>query len=219
MHMKPEGLNSLEQEVIISEGVVRLNGIFALPEKARGMIIFAHGSGSGRFSSRNLFVARQLQNAQFGTLLMDLLSETESMNRDNIFDIGLLADRLTLAKRWILNQPEAAHLKIGYFGASTGAGAALVAAAIDPSHLFAIVSRGGRPDLANQFLAEVLSPTLLIVGGDDDFVIDLNLKALQHLACTKELKIIPGATHLFEEPGKLEAVARFAKEWFTKYIS
>lgn len=210
-------LNELEQEVIVTNDMLRLNGILALPKNAKGIIIFAHGSGSGRFSTRNNFVARELQKAQFGTLLMDLLSETEAANRERVFDIALLAERLQLAKDWISEQPETKNLKVGYFGASTGAGAALMAAANNSNKIFAIVSRGGRPDLADDAIANVSVPTLLIVGGNDDIVIELNAKAFSKLKCERELKIVPGATHLFEEPGTLEEVARLAKEWFLKF--
>ena len=209
--------NELEREVIITNDMLRLNGILALPENAKGMIIFAHGSGSGRFSSRNNFVARELQKAQFGTLLMDLLSETESMNRERVFDIDLLAERLQFAKDWVIEQPETKDLKIGYFGASTGAGAALVSAAEDPTQIFAVVSRGGRPDSADAAIVNVTAPTLLIVGGNDDIVIELNAKAFSKLKCERELKLVPGATHLFEEPGTLEQVADLASDWFLKY--
>lgn len=213
-------LNELEQEVIITndENTIQLNGIMACPNQTEGIIIFAHGSGSGRFSPRNNFVAHKLQEAHLGTLLMDLLSEEEATNRANVFDIMLLADRLRLAKSWLQQKPEWRSKKIGYFGASTGAGAALVAAAIEPENVFAIVSRGGRPDLAGEFLKTVQAPTLLLVGGDDDIVIDLNQEAFDKLPAEKDLKIIPGATHLFEEPGTLEQVADLAIMWFAKYL-
>lgn len=210
-------LNELEHEVIVTDDVVRLSGILAVPKNAKGIIMFAHGSGSGRFSPRNNFVARVLQKAKFATLLTDLLSETEALNRENVFDIELLADRLKLAKTWLAHQSELKNLKFGYFGASTGGGAALVAAVKDPDNIFAVVSRGGRPDLAGDALLKVSVPTLLIVGGNDDIVIDLNTDALDKLTCIKEMKIVPGATHLFEEPGTLEEVADLAKDWFLKY--
>lgn len=210
-------LNNIEKEVTMIVDGLQLKAILAIPEFAKTMIVFAHGSGSSRFSTRNNYVARVLQSHNHATLLMDLLSEDEAEDRRQVFDIDLLAKRLNLAKLWLMKNSETKSLKIGYFGASTGAGAALVAAAKDPSDLFAVVSRGGRPDLAETFLEEVKVPTLLIVGGNDDVVIDLNRKALAVLECTKELKIIPGATHLFEEPGKLEKAAQFAVEWFNRY--
>jgi len=212
-------LNELEQEVVITVNDLELNGILALPAHPKGLILFAHGSGSGRFSPRNNFVARELQKAQFGTLLMDLLSEKEENidNRKNVFDIDLLSNRLNLAKNWLMDYFKINKLKIGFFGASTGAGAAIEAAAKDPNYVFAIVSRGGRPDLAYGSLARVSVPTLLIVGGADGIVIDINQEALDKMKCKKELVIIPRATHLFEEAGALEKVAELAVDWFTKY--
>lgn len=210
-------LNRFEKEVVITDpdDEIALNGIVAMPTGAKAVIIFAHGSGSGRFSPRNNFVARVLQEAHLGTLLMDLLSEEESLDRSNVFNIALLAERLTMAKHWLTTMQEVQNdYKIGYFGASTGAGAALVAAAEDPGNIFAIVSRGGRPDLAHEHLENVQAPTLLIVGGNDEVVIDLNGEALSQLNCKKEIKIVPGATHLFEEPGTLEQVANLARDWF-----
>jgi len=211
-------LNDFEREVIIGDAKTELNGILALPEKAKGMIIFAHGSGSGRLSPRNNYVARVLQNDQFATLLMDLLSEEESLDRSNVFDIKLLAKRLSLAKKWLATLPETRLTPIGYFGASTGAAAALIAAAKASKNVFAVVSRGGRPDLAGPFLHKVKAPTLLIVGGNDEPVIELNKEAYQKLESPKEIKIVPGATHLFEEPGKLEQVALLASDWFSRHI-
>lgn len=211
-------LNGYEREVRVGDTHIQLNGILGLPPDPIGVVVFAHGSGSGRFSPRNNYVARVLQQAQLGTLLIDLLSDEEALDRGNIFDIGLLAERLRLAKTWLAKQPECKTLKLGYFGASTGAGAALVAAAEDPENLFAVVSRGGRPDLAGEFLENVKAPTLLLVGGHDGIVITLNQDALSKLQCTKELKIIPRATHLFEEPGTLEQVAELATAWFVQYL-
>jgi putative phosphoribosyl transferase len=212
--------NKIEHEVIIGLEQVQLKAILAIPLKAKAMIVFAHGSGSGRLSPRNKFVSRVLQHASLGTLLLDLLTEQEEIDRRNVFDIQLLAERLVAVKNWIVKQgvsPEIKKLPIGYFGASTGAGAALVAAAKNPQNVFAIVSRGGRPDLAETHLSEVKAPTLLLVGGNDEGVIDLNKKALDALNCIKEMRIIPGATHLFEEPGTLEEVAYAASDWFIQY--
>jgi len=211
-------LNDYEQEVRVGDKDVQLNGILGLPPNPLGVIVFAHGSGSGRFSPRNNYVARVLQQASLGTLLIDLLSETEASDRGNVFDIALLAERCRTAKTWLATQPKCRTLPVGYFGASTGAGAALVAAAEDPENIFAVVSRGGRPDLAGESLDSVKAPTLLLVGGHDGVVITLNENAFNKLHCTKELKIIPRATHLFEEPGTLEQVAELASAWFSKQI-
>jgi putative phosphoribosyl transferase len=190
-----------------------------LPREAKGVVLFAHGSGSGRLSPRNRFVAQTLQKRGLATLLLDLLEEREADDRRKVFDIDLLADRLLGTTAWLRQQPATADLPIGYFGASTGAGAALQAAARMPKAVAAVVSRGGRPDLAAPFLARVTAPTLLIVGGDDGPVIGMNQEALAQLTCTKELIIVPGATHLFEEPGTLEQVADRAGEWFERYLS
>jgi putative phosphoribosyl transferase len=183
------------------------------------MVVFAHGSGSGRFSPRNQFVAKSLRQAGLGTLLLDLLEEAESEDREKVFDIELLAGRLQNAASWLRQQPETRGLAVGYFGASTGAGAALVAAARQPDNIAAVVSRGGRPDLAADCLPAVKAATLLIVGGDDDVVVQLNEQALRRLSCPKKLVIIPGATHLFPEPGALEEVARLAGEWFGQHFA
>lgn len=177
-------------------------------------MVFAHGSGSGRFSPRNRQVAEALQGHGTGTLLLDLLRPDEEGDRAKVFDIELLSERLTVATRWVREQPELAALPVGYFGASTGAGAALMAAATIPGEVAAVVSRGGRPDLAGARLAEVRAPTLMIVGGRDEVVLELNREALAKLPGEAELVVIPGATHLFEEPGALEEVARLAAEWF-----
>lgn len=211
-------LNQLEKEVILKSENIELNAIMAIPQNCKGMVVFVHGSGSGRYSSRNNYVARVLQEAQLGTLLLDLLTEEEAQDRRNVFDIALLSDRVLIAKNWLETHAETKKYQIGYFGASTGAGAALVAAAREPKNIAAIVSRGGRPDLAEELLTEITCPILLIVGGDDTIVIDLNLKAFHQLNSTKEMKIIPGATHLFEEPGTLEQVAQLATHWFTEYL-
>ncbi len=206
------------ENVRIPINLVYLDGILNLPKGASGVVIFAHGSGSSRFSPRNNFVAHILRDAKLGTLLFDLLTEEEDSVYDTRFDINLLAQRLAVATDWLLNQPETRSTKIGYFGASTGAAAALQAAAEMGSAVSAIVSRGGRPDLAMRYLPKVKSPTLLIVGGHDEDVIELNRFAYNEIHCEKYLAIISGATHLFEEPGKLEEVAILAKEWFLKYL-
>ncbi len=207
------------REVAIPCGLRSLDGTLHVPPGAVGVVSFAHGSGSGRFSPRNQFVARVLQEAGLATLLLDLLEEDEAEDRGKVFDIELLAGRLQSAADWLGQEPETAGLRLGYFGASTGAGAALVAAGRTPASVGAVVSRGGRPDLAQAYLPAVWAPTLLIVGGNDDVVIDLNAKALRRLRCPKELVVVPGATHLFEEPGTLEEVARLAKRWFLHHLA
>ena len=207
----------LRNEVVIPSDSVRLEGELVIPEGAAGIVLFAHGSGSSRLSPRNRQVAEAIQDAGIGTLLFDLLTEEEAADRENVFDIDFLAHRLGDATRWLRARPEARGFALGYFGASTGAAAALIAAAQDPA-ICAVVSRGGRPDLALRHLAEVKSPTLLIVGGDDYGVIELNEKAYRLLHCERSLKIVPGATHLFEEPGTLEQVAKLASDWFLRHI-
>ncbi len=208
-----------EHSVRITRGALVLEGILGLPSGPRGVIVFAHGSGSGRLSPRNNFVARQLQRDGLATLLLDLLTEEEADDRRKVFDIDLLADRLLLAKGWLEAEPRTNNLSIGYFGASTGAGAALQAAARAPSNIKAVVSRGGRPDLAESYLPSVRAPTLLIVGGCDEPVIEMNQSAYDLLTCEKKLVIVPSATHLFEEPGTLEQVAEQASRWFVRYLS
>jgi putative phosphoribosyl transferase len=199
-----------------------LEGELLVPLGATGVVLFAHGSGSSRHSSRNQFVARTIREAGIGTLLFDLLTREEEAvdvsTRHLRFDIGLLADRLVDATIWLKRKPDTSHLRVGYFGASTGGGAALVAAAELGEEIGAIVSRGGRPDLAGDALPKVKSPTLLIVGGLDEPVIRMNEAAFRQLRCEKELRIVPGATHLFEEPGKLEEVARHAADWFQRHL-
>ena len=202
----------------IKEGKIALDGVFGFPADPRGVVVFAHGSGSGRLSPRNNFVARHLQQGGLATLLLDLLSEEEADDRRKVFDIDLLADRLLMAKHWVETEERTRELPIGYFGASTGAGAALQAAAREPSNVKAIVSRGGRPDLAELYLPSVSAPTLLIVGGHDEPVIEMNQTAYDLLTCEKKLIIIPGATHLFEEPGTLEQVAELSGKWFGRYL-
>jgi len=197
---------------------VGLEGLLGLPTSARGIVLFAHGSGSGRFSPRNNFVAEALRQAGLATLLFDLLTDEEARDRRNVFDIALLAERLSMAAAWARDDTETATLALGYFGASTGAAAALVAAAADRGRVAAIVSRGGRPDLAGSRLGSVKAPTLLIVGGDDIQVLALNRAALAELRCDKKLVVVPGATHLFEEPGTLEAVVEHAPGWFLAHL-
>ena len=211
-----------ERLVRIEAGQVTLEGNLSLPEEARGIVLFAHGSGSSRHSPRNRYVAQVLNEAKLATLLVDLLTPDEEavdLRTAHLrFDIGLLAGRLVGATDWLTQYPDTRDLRIGYFGASTGAAAALVAAAQRPDAVGAVVSRGGRPDLAGPALTRVRAPTLLIVGGNDFEVIELNRRALALLRCEKRLEIVPGATHLFEEPGALEEVARLAREWFERYL-
>lgn len=205
-------------QVSITGDGISLDGILGLPEQPRGVIAFAHGSGSGRFSPRNQFVARRLEEGGLATLLLDLLAPDEADDRRKVFDIDLLADRLLLAQSWLQTHARTKQLRAGYFGASTGAGAALQAAARQPETVGAVVSRGGRPDLAGPYLSRVTAPTLLLVGGEDGPVIGMNEEALAKLTCPKQLMIIPGATHLFEEPGTLEQVAQAALRWFQRYL-
>jgi putative phosphoribosyl transferase len=212
-----------EATVQVTAGQVTLEGNLSIPDLARGVVLFAHGSGSGRHSPRNRFVAQQLAASGLATLLIDLLTEAEereeTYTRHLRFDIGLLAGRLVGATDWLAGDPRTADLAVGYFGASTGGGAALVAAARRPRRVAAVVSRGGRPDLAGDALPQVVAPTLLIVGGDDEPVIGMNEWALARLGTpAKRLEIVPGASHLFEEPGALEEVARLAADWFTRYL-
>ena len=205
-------------EVQIPAGRAVLSGNLTIPENAMALVLFAHGSGSSRHSPRNQFVARTLNRAGLGTLLFDLLTpEEEALDihtREHRFNIGLLAERLVHATKWARQQEETRDLHIGYFGSSTGGAAALVAAAELPQDVGAVVSRGGRPDLAGDALPKVQAPTLLIVGGNDDIVIELNEMARDQMRCEVKLEIIPGATHLFEEPGALEQVAKLASDWF-----
>jgi putative phosphoribosyl transferase len=227
-HMNTQNiLQSLKDDVFKAEakipaGNVVLAGELTLPKAAKSIVLFVHGSGSSRHSSRNLYVASVLNNAGIGTLLFDLLTDDEEgvdqYTRHLRFDIGLLAQRLIHATHWVQANPHARGLKIGYFGASTGAAAALVAAAALGNQISAIISRGGRPDLAGDILPQVKSPTLLIVGGFDETVIELNRQAFELLQCEKTLKIIPAASHLFEETGKLEEVAMIASDWFVQKL-
>jgi putative phosphoribosyl transferase len=212
-----------ERSVRIPAGRDVLDGDLVIPDGAQGIVVFAHGSGSGRHSSRNRFVAGELQRGTLGTLLMDLLTpaeeRTDVVTAEYRFDIPLLGRRLVAAVDWLAHEASTAPLAVGLFGASTGAAAALIAAAERPDRVGAVVSRGGRPDLAGDALPRVAAPTRLIVGGDDEPVIELNEEAFARLTCVKRLDIVPGATHLFEEPGTLEEVARLAREWFTTCLT
>lgn len=198
------------------------SGNLDIPKDANALVLFAHGSGSSRHSPRNQFVARTLNEAGLATLLFDLLTPEEEaidmQTREHRFDIHLLAERLVHATKWAKQQEQTSNLRIGYFGSSTGGAAALVAAAENPRDVGAVVSRGGRPDLAGEALPKVQTPTLLVVGGDDDIVIELNEQARERMRCEVKLEIIPGATHLFEEPGALEQVAKLASDWFVKHM-
>ena len=213
------GINTAHAVNIAPDG---LHGDLVVPERATGIILFAHGSGSSRHSPRNRYVASVFQQGGLATLLLDLLTAAEEqadLDSGHLrFDIGLLAERVLEATDWLVREPATRGLQIGYFGASTGAGAALVAAAERPSLVRAVVSRGGRPDLAGSALGRVQAPTLLIVGGDDCQVIKLNRQALAELRCEKEISIVPGATHLFEEQETLEQVAKLARNWFERYL-
>lgn len=199
-------------------GPHRLKGFLGIPPTPVGLVIFAHGSGSGRFSPRNNHVALALRRAGLATLLLDLLTPKEERDRRNVFDMDLLASRLTEAAEWAAGQADLQSLPIGYFGASTGGGAALIAAAQDEARIKAVVSRGGRPDMAGPLLPLVDAPTLLIVGSLDGPVIELNVAAFERLTCEKELVIVPGAGHLFEEPGTLDQVVRHATGWFVDHF-
>lgn len=214
--MSPQGTDEPVPVTIEPGG---LQGLLGVPEAARGLVIFAHGSGSGRLSPRNNHVARGLRDAGLATLLLDLLTPAEEANRANVFDIPLLASRLAGAAAWARQQAQLQALPIGYFGASTGGGAALLAASSDDPPVAAVVSRGGRPDLAGAAaLAGVRAPTLLVVGSRDEPVIDLNREAMSHMRAEVELVIVPGATHLFEEPGTLDQVIGHAAGWFVRHF-
>jgi dienelactone hydrolase len=210
----------LDRDVEVAAGAVRLGGHLTLPRDAPGVVVFAHGSGSSRHSPRNRYVAAMLQRAGLGTLLFDLLTDDEERDRANVFDIVLLARRLGEATAWLRAVPEVGGLAVGYFGASTGAAAALWAAAEPGAQIAAVVSRGGRPDLAASRLPLVTAPTLLVVGGEDHMVLDLNRQAQRLLArCESRLVVVPGATHLFDEPGTLEAAAEAARDWFGQHLA
>lgn len=209
----------MEQSVTITIDALTLEGTLGLPQQAKGVVLFAHGSGSSRLSPRNTYVAGVLQQAGIGTLLFDLLTKEEDQSYQRRFDIELLTRRLVGATRWLMERQELKGAAFGYFGASTGAAAALQGASLLGAVIKAVVSRGGRPDLAIPYLDKVVSPTLLIVGERDGQVLQLNKQALAHLATEKELSVVPGATHLFEEPGTLEQAATLAKNWFIRYLS
>ena len=208
-----------DEEVWVAAGPVSVAGHLTIPERPTGIVVFAHGSGSSRHSRRNRYVAEVLNNAGLATLLFDLLTPDEERNRTNVFDIGLLARRLVDVTHWVAGQPDTAALPVGYFGASTGAGAALAAAAHPGVKVAAVVSRGGRPDLAGASLREVHAPTLLIVGGRDEVVLGLNRQAQAAIPGVCELAVVPGATHLFEEPGTLEQAAMLARDWFVDHLN
>ena len=222
MTLSTHTADATEQSVVIDAGGIALDGDLAVPSDARGLVMFAHGSGSSRHSSRNRHVAGELRRGNLATLLLDLLTPDEEQvdrhTRHIRFDIGLLAARLIGAMRWLDDNDDTRGLAVGLFGASTGAGAALVAAARRPDRVDAVVSRGGRPDLAAEELPHARAPTLLIVGGRDTVVIEMNEQAMRRMKAPVRLEIIPGATHLFEEPGTLEQVARLAREWFVRYL-
>jgi putative phosphoribosyl transferase len=210
------------ETVRIDLGPVAVDGDLHVPERAAGLVVFAHGSGSSRFSRRNRAVAKVLEHAGFGTLLLDLLTREEEAvderTREYRFDIDMLGRRVIGATDWIHARPDVHQLKVAFFGASTGAAAALIAAAARPAITGAVISRGGRPDLADEALPAVQAPTLLIVGGDDEPVIELNRDAMRRMMAPVDLQIVPGATHLFEEPGALEQVARLATEWCRRHL-
>ena len=221
--MSATGAGASERAVRVAVGAATLEGNLTLPDRARGVVLFAHGSGSSRFSPRNRYVAGVLVQGGLGTLLMDLLTpqeeERDQRTRQHRFDIGLLAGRLVGALDWLAQAEDTADLRVGLFGASTGAAAALIAAAQQPAAVGAVVSRGGRPDLAGDALPHVQAPTLLIVGGADTPVIALNETARAQMRAETRLTILPGATHLFEEPGALEEVAHLARDWFQQHLA
>lgn len=208
-----------DDEIVVQAAGASVAGRLTVPRQPRAIVVFAHGSGSSRHSPRNRYVARVLQSAGLATLLFDLLTDAEERDRSNVFDIGLLAARLVDVTIWLRSARDAAGLQVGYFGASTGAGAALRAAADPGVDVFAVVSRGGRPDLAGEFLALVDAPTLLIVGSRDDVVLDLNRQAAAAMTAECRVAVVDGATHLFEEPGTLEQVAALAREWFLDHLT
>lgn len=209
---------TINEQVEIPIGQVNLTGDLVVPEQPKGLVIFSHGSGSSRLSTRNRFVAEHLQQSRFATLLFDLLTPQEDQNRENRFDITLLTQRLITVTNWVQHDSRIESFNIGYFGASTGAASALGAAAALGDMVKAVVSRGGRPDLADTVLPDVLAPTLLIVGGLDEPVLSMNSEAHDRLQCIKDMEIVPDATHLFEEPGALEMAAQLATDWFRKYL-
>jgi len=211
-----------KEVVVIPVGSATIEGNLAIPLASKGIVLFAHGSGSGRFSRRNQYVAKEFNEAGIGTLLIDLLTKEEEVidvaTSEFRFDIGMLAQRLEMATDWLKQNPSTKRLALGYYGASTGAAAALIAATKYPNDVKTVVSRGGRPDLAMQYLQKVKVPTLFIVGGKDIVVLDLNKKAMEQIPAEKKLEIILGASHLFEEPGKLEEVAKLSVGWFIAHL-
>jgi putative phosphoribosyl transferase len=211
-------LDGFHDNIAVEIGSMGLPALLGMREASQGLVIFAHGSGSGRFSPRNNHVAQRLRAVGFSTLLLDLLTEEEEQDRRNVFDVGLLAQRLALANEWAGDDARTRDLPVGYFGASTGAAAALIAAALPDSRIRAVVSRGGRPDLAGASLASVQAPTLLIVGSLDEGVIELNRAALDQLNVPKELVLVAGAGHLFEEPGALDEVVAHSSRWFMSHL-
>ena len=217
-----KSIRERKNTVKISSGVATINGNLEIPDASSSIVVFAHGSGSSRFSPRNTYVAELMNMQGISTLLIDLLTAEEEGVDEYTgryrFDVNMLSERLIDSTRWLKENPYTSKLSIGYFGASTGAAAALIAAAKQPNEIEAVVSRGGRPDLAGNHLAKVKAPTLLIVGGDDTEVLELNKQALKLIRVEKRLEIIPGATHLFEEPGKLEEAAKLAINWFKKHL-
>ena len=215
---RPTGALPIVVDVSIAADERKVRGELRVPQHATGVVAFAHGSGSGRYSPRNRFVAQELRKLHLATLLVDLLEEDEAQSRDKVFDIGLLAARLLAAARWLRAEPVTRSLALGYFGASTGAAAALSAAAEAPALVAAVVSRGGRPDLAAEALPRVKAPTLLIVGERDEQVLEWNRDAYDRLRSEKELVVVPGASHLFAEAGTLEEAARHAGRWFERYL-
>lgn len=208
-----------EKTISLTDGESIIEGSLIIPVNATGIVVFAHGSGSSRHSIRNNYVASVIRKKNIGTFLLDLLTPEEDSDYARRFDIDLLAHRLLIATRWLQEQPPTKNLRIGYFGASTGAAAAIQSAGKNGGIIKAIVSRGGRPDLAMPYLEKITAPTLLIVGGNDEIVIELNVEAYKNLQCEKRLEIIEGATHLFEEPGTLEQVSVLAEKWFEKYLA
>ena len=212
-------IGKAEKTILINDGEKTIEGSLIIPSGAGGIVVFAHGSGSSRHSVRNNYVAAVIRKNNLATFLLDLLTPEEDADYSKRFDIDLLAHRLFIAKKWLQEQPDTKNLRIGYFGASTGAAAAIQSAAGNADIVKAIVSRGGRPDLAMPYLEKITAPTLLIVGGNDEIVIELNIEAYNNLQCDKKLEIVEGATHLFEEPGTLEQVAILAEKWFENYLA
>lgn len=211
--------SKVEKTILIDDGGKFIEGSLMIPAGAKGIVVFAHGSGSSRHSVRNNYVASVIRKNNLATFLLDLLTPEEDIDYAKRFDIDLLAHRLFIATKWLQEQQDTKNLRIGYFGASTGAAAAIQSAAKNGDTIKAIVSRGGRPDLAMPYLENITAPTLLIVGGNDEIVIELNIEAYNNLKCDKKLEIVQGATHLFEEPGTLEQVAALAEKWFERYLA